>query len=313
MPDWLQLAFVEDVLGTSLRLAVPVAFAALGGVLSERSGVYNIGLEGMMLAGAFGAAIGAFLSGTALGGLALAILLGMSGALILAVLAIRFGINQIVCGIAINLLFLGLTAYLARLILGRDATTKTLPGFSSIEIPLLSDIVFVGPILFSENVLVYLLFLVVPLLYWIMYRSAWGLNVRATGENPAAVDAAGVSVFGVRYACVLASGALAGIGGAYIVLAQVFVFTEHMSAGKGFIALAAIILGRWNPVGAVAAALFFGFCDAVQLRLQFANPAVPYQIFVALPYIASILALIGFYGRVRPPAMIGIPYRRESK
>ncbi len=313
MPDWLDMASLTDVMTTSLRLTIPIAFAAIGGVLSERSGVYNIGLEGMMLGGAFGAALGVFLTGMPIVGLLTGIAIGMVAALILAYLAIALGINQIVCGIAINILLLGLTSYFARLILGHGATTTTLAGFHAIAIPLLSRIPLVGPVMFNQDPLVYLLYLLAPATNLILYRTTWGLNIRATGENPGAADSAGVPVFVVRYCCVLASGAFAGIGGAYIVLAQVFVFTEHMSAGKGFIALAAVILGRWNPLGAVAAALFFGFCDALQLRLQFANPAVPYQIFVALPYVASILALVGFYGRVRQPAAVGAIYRRESK
>ena len=313
MPDWLMIGSVTDVLSTTLRLSVPIAFAALGGVITERSGVWNIGLEGMILAGAFGAALGVFLTGQPFMGLIVGILCGMLLAVILAVLTITLGVNQIVSGIAINLLSIGLTAYFARLIFGLDATTKALAGFSDWPIPGLVDIPVAGPVLFDQDPLVYLLYMLVPIIYWGLYRTAWGLNIRATVENPNAADTAGVAVFVVRYVCLIMSGALAAIGGAYIVLAQVFVFTEHMSAGKGFIALAAIILGRWNPFGAVLAALLFGFCDALQLRLQFANPSVPYQVFVALPYVVSILALVGFYGRVKPPAASGIPYRREAK
>lgn len=313
MPDWLQMASVTDVLSTSVRLSVPIAFAAVGGVITERSGVWNIGLEGMILAGAFGAALGVFLTGEPFLGLVIGILCGMLLALVLAILTITLGVNQVVSGIAINLLSIGLTAYSARLIFGIDATTKALAGFSNWPIPGLADIPIAGPVLFNQNPLVYLLYLLVPITSWCLYRTPWGLNIRATGENPNAADTAGIAVFMVRYICLILSGALAAIGGAYIVLAQVFVFTEHMSAGKGFIALAAIILGRWNPFGAVLAALLFGFCDALQLRLQFANPSVPYQAFVALPYIVSILALVGFYGRVKPPAASGVPYRREAK
>jgi general nucleoside transport system permease protein len=266
-----------------------------------------------MLAGAFGGALGTFMTGSPLGGFVVAICLGMLGASVLAVLAVRFAVNQIVCGIAINLVIIGLTAYLARLIFGLDATTQTLPGFSPVAIPILSGIPIVGPVFFNQDPLVYLMYVICLFLFWLLYRSEFGLQIRATGENPAAADTAGVPVFYIRFVCVVLSGALAGIGGAYIVLSQVFVFTEHMSAGKGFIALAAIILGRWDPIGAVAASWFFGFCEALQLRLQFANPSVPYQFFSALPYIASILALIGVYGRFKPPTAVGIPYRRESK
>ncbi len=313
MGDWLDPASIVDILRTSLRLAIPIAFAAMGGVISERSGIYNIGLEGMMLSGAFGGALGGFLTGSAIGGVLFGIGLGMLGAAVLGILAIRLGINQIVCGIAINLVAIGLTAFLARLVFGLNATTQSLPGFTAIPIPLLSDIPILGPVFFNQDPLIYLLYLLAPALYWLLYRSTFGLDIRATGENPAAADSAGVPVFQVRMLAVLMSGALAGLGGAYIVVSQVFVFTEHMSAGKGFIALAAIILGRWDPIGALLASWFFGFCEAVQLRLQFANPNVPYQVFTALPYIASILALIGVYGRFKPPASVGIPYRRESK
>jgi ABC-type uncharacterized transport system permease subunit len=313
MVEWLDASLITDMLRSSLRLMIPIGYAAMGGVLCERSGVYNIGLEGMMLAGAFGGALGTFLTGSPMGGLLVGILLGMSGAIALGVLAVLFSVNQIVCGIAINLVVIGLTAFFARLIFGLDATTQTLPGFSAMAIPLLSQIPIVGPVLFNQDPLVYLMYAVCPFLYWLLYRSEFGLQIRATGENPAAADTAGVPVFRIRFMCVLLSGALAGIGGAYIVLSQVFVFTEHMSAGKGFIALAAIILGRWDPIGSVMASWFFGFCEALQLRLQFANPEVPYQFFTALPYVASILALIGVYGRFKPPAAVGIPYRRESK
>jgi simple sugar transport system permease protein len=313
MAEWLEPTAIVDMLRTSLRLTIPIAFAAMGGVLSERSGVYNIGLEGMMLGGAFGAALGTFLTGSPFGGVAVGILLGMAGALVLAVLSVYLGVNQIVCGIAINLVVIGLTAFFARLIFGLDATTQTLPGFTALALPLLSEIPIIGPVFFHQDPLIYLLYVMVPLLFWLVYRSDFGLAVRATGENPAAADSAGVPVFRIRFICVLLSGALAGLGGAYIVVSQVFVFTEHMSAGKGFIALAAIILGRWDPLGATLASWFFGFCEALQLRLQFANPQVPYQFFTALPYVASILALIGVYGRFKPPAAVGIPYRRESK
>ena len=306
-------ALLVDFLGTSLRLSVPLVFAAVGGLLAERSGVYNIALEGMMLAGAFGAAVGAYLSGAALPGLGLGLLLGAAGGLLLAVLGVSLKVNQIVAGIAINLLAVGLTAFLARQIFGLDATTTTLAGFRPVPIPLLADIPGLGPVLFDQDPLVYLLYLLIPVAHWLLFRTPWGLEVRATGESPSAADSAGVPVYRVRYACVILSGCLAALGGCYLLLSQVHLFTEHMSAGKGFIALAALILGRWTPLGALFACLFFGLCDALQLRLQFANPGVPYQIFVILPYVASILALIGFYGRVRPPAAAGLPYDRESR
>jgi general nucleoside transport system permease protein len=306
-------AQLADFLATTLRLSVPIVFAALGGVLSERSGVFNIGLEGMMLAGAFGAAVGAYFAGTPYAGIAVGMLCGAAGALILAYLAISLGVNQIVSGIAINMLMLGLTAFLSRVVFQGQANTMTLDGFKPFAIPGLAKIPVLGPVLFDQDLLVYAMYGLVALMLWMMYRSRWGLNIRAVGENPRAVDTAGISVPRLRYACVLASGAIAGLGGCYLVLSQLFLFSEHMSAGKGFIALAAVILGRWNPLGALLACLLFGFFDALQLRLQFANPEVPYQAFVMLPYAVSILALIGLVGKPIPPASVGLHYKREAK
>lgn len=306
------LQALADLLGTSLRLSIPITFAAIGGVIAERSGVFNIALEGCILGGAFGAAVGAYLFGSPVAGLAVALLVAMFAGLILAALAVGLAINQLVAGIAINILMLGLTSYLARLILGADATS-TLPGFGPVALPVLSAIPYLGPALFKADILTYAMYLLVPLSWWALYRTPWGLALRAIGDYPVAADSAGISVPKVRFVAVMLSCALAGLGGAYIVLAQVHVFTENMSSGKGFIALAALILGRWNPVGAFMACLFFGFCDALQLRLQFGAPDVPYQLLSMVPFIASFLALVFFAGKVRPPAAIGTKYERGGK
>ncbi|MEE8246222.1 MAG: ABC transporter permease [Alphaproteobacteria bacterium] len=310
---FLDPALLTDFLRTTVRLSVPLVFAAVGGVLSERSGVYNIGLEGMMLAGAFGAAVGAFFFDSALMGLAVGAATGMLAALILAVLGVSLGVNQIVTGIAINLLVVGLTSFLSRVVFGAQANTLELDGFRPLAIPGLVAIPVLGPVLFGQDALVYLMYVIVVAMYLMMFKTPWGLAIRAVGENPRAADTAGISVVGVRYACVLGSGALAGMGGCFLVLSQVFLFSENMSAGKGFIALAAVILGRWNPVGALLACVLFGFFDALQLRLQFMNPETPYQIFVMLPYLVSILALVGLVGKPTPPAAAGLPYKRESQ
>jgi len=303
---------LSDFLSTSLRLSIPIIFAAVGGVLSERSGVFNIALEGCILGGAFGAAVGAFLLGTPFGGLVFGLLVAGGAGVILAGLAVGLGINQLVAGIAINILMVGLTSFLARLILGAEATS-TLPGFHPLAIPGLVAIPVIGPVFFNQDFLTYLMYLTVPFAWWFLYKTPWGLNVRAIGDYPVAADSAGISVPKVRTACVIASCMLAGLGGCYIVLSQVFVFTEHMSAGKGFIALAALILGRWNPLGAFLACIFFGFSDALQLRLQFNSPDVPYQLFSMVPFVASFLALVFFAGKVRPPAAIGKKYIRGGK
>lgn len=304
---------LTDFLGTSLRLSVPLVFAALGGVLSEKSGVFNISLEGMMLAGAFGAAVGAFFLNDPFGGLLVGILCGMAAGLVLAGLGVSLGVNQIVVGIAINIFVLGITAFLSRIVFGAQANTLHLPGFKAWAVPLLSSIPIAGPVLFGQDFIVYLMFACVLLVHLFLYWTPWGLQVRAVGENPAAADSAGVSVSVVRYGCVIAGGALAALGGCYIVLSQVFLFSEHMSAGKGFIALAAVILGRWNPIGAMGACLLFGFFDALQLRLQFNYPEIPHEFFVMLPYVISILALVGLVGKPTPPAAVGRHYRRGSR
>jgi simple sugar transport system permease protein len=304
---------LSDFLSTSLRLSVPLIFAALGGVLSERSGVFNISLEGMILAGAFGAAVGAFFTNDPIGGLIVGMLFGMAAGLVLSGLGVSLGVNQIVVGIAINLFVIGITAFLSRIVFGAQANTLQLPGFRPFAVPLLSAIPIIGPAVFGQDVLVYAMLACVVLVYVFLYKTPWGLAVRAVGENPAAADSAGINVNLTRYACVIVAGALAALGGCYLVLSQVFLFSEHMSAGKGFIALAAVILGRWSPVGAMLACLLFGFFDALQLRLQFNYPAIPHEFFVMLPYLMSILALVGLVGKPTPPSAVGQHYRREAK
>ncbi len=307
------LRLLTDFLSTSLRLSVPLVFAAIGGVLSERSGVFNISLEGMILAGAFGAAVGAFFLNDPFGGLLIGILFGMAAGVVLAGMGVSLGVNQIVAGIAINLFVLGITAFLSRIVFGAQANTLQLPGFRAFSLPVLSAIPIVGPVLFGQDLLVYVMFASVLAVHMFLYWTPWGLAVRAVGENPAAADSAGISVNTVRYACVIAGGAFAGMGGCYLVLSQVFLFSEHMSAGKGFIALAAVILGRWTPGGAMLACLLFGFFDALQLRLQFTYQEIPHEFFVMLPYVISILALVGLVGKPQPPAAVGRHYRREAK
>jgi len=313
MPDlFTSLASLTEFLSTALRLAVPLIFAAVGGIYAERSGVFNLSLEGCVLGGAFGAAVGSYVTGSPFGGLALGLVVAALIGVLLAGMAVGMAINQLVAGIAINILVLGLTSYLARLILGADATS-TLPGFHDVALPLLSGIPVIGKVLFDKDLLTYAMYLLVPLGWWVLFRTPLGLNIRAVGDYPVAADSAGINVTRLRFGTVVASCAIAGMGGIYIVLSQVYVFTENMSAGKGYIALAALILGRWNPVGALLACLFFGASDALQLRLQFSNADVPYQLFSMVPFVASFLALVIFAGKVKPPAAIGIKYVRGGK
>jgi simple sugar transport system permease protein len=272
----LDTTLISDVLASSVRLGTPIAFAALGGVFAERSGTYNVALEGGMLTG-----------------------------LLLGGLVIRLRVNQLVAGLAVNILVGGLTAFGARLVFGDMVGGARVAGFSTFEIPVLSSLPIIGDALFAQDPLFYLLILLGGLSWWWMFRSNAGLDFRAVGENPRAADVAGVPVFRFKYVALAISGAMAALGGMHLVLSQVYVFTEGMSAGKGFIALAAIILGRWSPAGAIAAALLFGFFDAVQFKLQFSNPEVPYQLFLILPYVASLAALIFLVGKTRAPASVG--------
>ena len=302
-----------DIRATGLRLAVPLIFAALGGIWCERAGVFNLALEGSVLGGAFGAALGAFFLQSVWGGLLGGLLAAGLVGLLLATMTVRLAINQMVAGIAINMLVIGMTSFFARMAFSEQAASALLPGFTTLPVPGLASIPVIGDILFQQNLLVYLLYGLVPLAWWLLFRTSWGLNLRATGEYPRAADSAGLNVFRIRFLSVVGSCVIAGLGGCYLVLSQVFMFTEHMSAGKGFIALAALILGRWNPVGALAACLLFGLADALQLRLQFGHPDVPYQLFVVLPYVASIAALVIFAGKIRPPAAAGEYFKRGGK
>lgn len=303
----------EDFLATSVRLSIPIVFAAIGGVFSERSGVYNIGLEGMILLGAFGAAVGSFFSGQPLVGLVVGASCGFLGGLLLSFLNVILKVDQFVSGIAVNILCLGLTAFLARTIFQGQGNTTILAGFEKINIWPFSNLPIVGKVIFGQDLMIYLAYLLIPASWFVLTKTKWGLFIRAAGDDPLAADSSGIPVNRLRFCCVTLSCVIASLGGCYLVLSQVFVFSEHMSAGKGFVALAAIILGRWKPVWILSACLFFGVCDALQLRLQFENPDIPYQAFVILPYVASIVAIVVLAGKSRAaPEAIGKPYTRGS-
>lgn len=306
-------AQLSDFLNTGIRLGTPVAFAALGGLICERAGVFNIALEGQIILGAFGAAIGSYVFGFGSGGLLICVALSTLSGLLLAVLSITLAVNQIVAGLAINMFALSVTSFLSRIVFESGSMNLTLNGFARLKIPLLVDIPFIGPLLSNQDVIFYILILLIIMVWVTLYKTSLGLAIRATGENPAAADSAGIPVFTLRYGCVIIGSMIAGMGGAYLVLSQVFLFSDHMSAGKGFIALAAIILGRWTPIGALLACLLFGILDAFQLRMQFQNPEIPFQMFLALPYIVAILAFVGLIGKVHAPAATGQVYDREVR
>jgi simple sugar transport system permease protein len=297
------------LLASTIRNATPLIFAALGGMFSERSGVVNIGLEGLMLISAFAGVVGASLAGSALVGLGFALAAGLIFALIHALMCITFEADQIISGTAINLLALGGTGFLMVQIFGSGGTSPRVPGFKEVPIPLLSDIPLIGPALFNQSLLVYLMYLLIPITWFAVFRTPFGLRLRATGEVPEAVDTAGVSVSRMRYYGVALSGLLAACGGVYLSMGILSAFTEGMTNGRGFIALAALIFGRWNPIGAAGAALLFGFAQAV--TFQAPQEIIPLEFIQMLPYILTIVVLAGFGGRAIAPAAIGRPYRKE--
>jgi len=298
-----------QLLASTIRNATPLVFAALGGMFSERSGVVNIGLEGLMLISAFAGVVGAFLSGSAVVALGFALAAGLIFALIHALMCVTFEADQIISGTAINLLALGGTGFLMVSIFGAGGTSPRVEGFGEVPIPLLSSIPVVGSALFSQSLLVYLMYVMVPVTYFVLFRTPFGLRLRATGESPEAVDTAGVSVGRMRYYGVALSGLLASLGGIYLSMGLLSAFTENMTGGRGFIALAALIFGRWNPIGAAGAALLFGFALAV--TVQAPQDLVPQEFLLMTPYVLTIVALAAFGGRAIAPAAIGKPYRKE--
>jgi simple sugar transport system permease protein len=298
-----------QLLASTIRNATPLVFAALGGMFSERSGVVNIGLEGLMLISAFAGVVGAFLSGSAVVALGFALAAGLVFALIHALMCVTFEADQIISGTAINLLALGGTGFLMVSIFGAGGTSPRVEGFGEVPIPLLSGIPVVGPALFSQSVLVYLMYVMVPVTYFVLFRTPFGLRLRATGESPEAVDTAGVSVGRMRYYGVALSGLLAALGGIYLSMGLLSAFSEGMTNGRGFIALAALIFGRWNPIGAAGAALLFGFALAVTFSAP--QEVIPNEFLQMIPYVLTILALAAFGGRAIAPAAIGRPYRKE--
>ncbi len=304
------ITFFSDYLAASLRLAVPLAFAALGGLYSERSGVLNIALEGMLLTGAFTSAAATFYTGNVWLGVLAALVFGGLVGLLHAFLCVTWRVDQLVSGLAINLVASGLTSFLARLVF-HGGSAQRLPGIEPISIPVLANIPLLG--LLQQDLLVYLLVLLVPLSTYILFYTSPGLTLRAVGEYPQAADTSGISVQRVRYLCVMISGCLAGLGGAYLTLVQVKYFAEGMSAGKGFIAIAALIFGKWHPVGTALACLLFAATEALQLRIQALGINIPYQFLVMLPYAIAILALVGLAGKSTPPAALGVAYIKENR
>ncbi|MBH0238596.1 ABC transporter permease [Methylobrevis albus] len=313
------------ILASTMRLTVPLLLAALAGLYSERAGVFDIGLEGKMLAGAFAAGATAAVTGSAWAGLGMAVVVAVALSLVHGFASITHRGNQIVSGVAINFVAAGLTALLGQAWFQQGGRTPQVSGdarFSPIVLPFTEEIAAVpilGPVyrslLSGQNLLTWIAFLAVPLSFYVLYRTRFGLRLRAVGENPAAVDTAGISVTWLRYRAVIICGVLTGLAGTYLAIAQSANFVKDMSAGKGYIALAALIFAKWKPVPVMFACLLFGFLDAVAIRLQ-GTPVpfigtVPVQIFQALPYVLTVILLAGFIGTAVPPKAGGVPYTKE--
>jgi ABC-type uncharacterized transport system permease subunit len=294
-----------------LLLSVPLIYGAMAGVLSERSGVINIAIEGQLLAGAFASGVLASLTQKTWIGLIIAPFAGAIISWLLAVFATRFGVDQVILGFVLNVLVIGLTDFLyKRLLIPYQDTWNSAPSLSPIKIPILWKIPLLGPIFFDQTIIVYLMYFLVAVIHLGLFKSKWGLRMRAVGEHPTAAESVGINVNKVRFRNVVLAGAIAGLGGAYFTLGAVGTFGKEMTAGKGFIALAALIFGRWSPLGAVAAALIFGFADNLQSVLSITGTPIPSEFMLMVPYIATIIAVSGFVGRVRAPAADGVPYKR---
>lgn len=309
---------IEHILAATIRQATPILIVALGEIIAERAGILNIGLEGLMIFSAFIGWLSAFYVGSALAGLApwVGLLCGaLSGVLLaalFAVLILRFKTDQVVTGTGINLLAFGLVEVLYRRIFGETGDELKGTIFQPVDIPFLSDLPFIGTILFRHNVWVYFAFLAVPAVYFYLFHTYDGLAIQACGEHPKSADTVGVNVLKLQAKCVLFGGLMAGIAGSYLSLADVPYFSTEMTAGRGFIALAIVIFGKWHPTKACGAALLFGLGNAVSDRLQvIPDLFIAYQFLGMLPYVLTLLVLAGFVGRADPPAALTLPYHRE--
>lgn len=304
---------VPGLLIGAVALSTPLIFGAMGGVISERVGVINIAIEGQLLAGAFVSAVVASITGSTYVALLAALIAGALTASLLAVFSIRYFVNQVIVGVVLNVLVVGLTSFLYSVVLTKNTETlNSPPRFARIDIPVLSQIPILGPVLFRQTLIVYLMYIAVALVFFGLFHTKWGLRLRAVGEHPQAADTVGINVARTRFWNVCLAGAIAGLGGAYFTLGSVGAFGKEMTAGAGYIALAAVIFGRWDPVRATLAALLFGFASNLQNVLGIIGSPVPSEFMLMLPYVVTIFAVAGLVGHVRGPAAAGKPYASRS-
>ncbi len=302
--------FVSQLLVATVALGAPLLLAALGELISETAGVINIELEGMMLCGAFAGVLGAFETGSVAFGFLAAAVGGLFLAAVHGITSLVFGANQVVSGIVLNVFALGLTSFLLTTVLGSTISPVASPP--ALRVPGLADIPGIGRAFFDQNGVVYAAYLLVPVVWWVLNRTTLGLALKAAGERPQAAESLGVLVVPMRWLALLACGVLAGVGGGLLALGSIGFFTQNMTAGRGFIALAAVVFGRWRPFGTAAAVLLFALADAFQIRVQALGIVhIPFQFLVMLPYLVTLVALAGLLRRMRPPSALGVNYVPE--
>ncbi|MEI7885686.1 MAG: ABC transporter permease, partial [Clostridia bacterium] len=286
-------ANISGYLQSVIRMATPLALASIGGMFTARTGIMNFALEGIMIMGAFMGAYGSYLTGNPWFGVLLSIVGGISMALILGFTSVTAKVNQVVAGTGINMLAMGLTSYLQNVIYGIGAKPSTVASFKTIALPLISNIPLIGPVLFKQTVFTYFVYFLVPISAYVIFKTPFGLAMRAVGDYPAAADSLGISVPKIRYISVILSGALGGLSGAFLSIGTLSVFMEKMTSGRGYLAWATVTVGKWNPFGIFGASVLFGAADALQMRLQSLSINFPYQFLVMLPYILTMLVLAG--------------------
>jgi simple sugar transport system permease protein len=311
--EFLDLAFISGLMGATMRMATPIIFAALGEILTERAGVLNLGIEGIMLMGAMTGFLFTFTTGSIWFGVFAAACVGMLLGFLMALLSVNLGLSQHVSGLGITLFATGLAMFIYRLHFGSPTVPPVIQPFKQVALPVLSKIAVIGPGLFTQYALTYIAWLLVPALSILLYRTTIGLKIRTVGENPVVADTVGVNVILTRTLCLVAGGALMGIGGAFLTLAHQNMFLIDVIGGRGWVAIAMVIFGNWNPLKATIGTLIFGFLDGLQLRLQSVGVVLSFHLFLMIPYLLTIIALIGVSRRAAVPAGLLKPYRREEK
>ena len=314
MDEILAQVFQFGFFAAMIRIATPLLFATIGELFAERSGVLNLGIEGIMLLSAMTGFSAAYFTGNLWLGVAAAMLTGALCGALMGLLTVTFGLSQHVSGLGLTLLCSGLAFFFYRVIFGQPSSPPNIEAFKTVEIPILSAIPFIGPVVFNQYALVYMALLLIPLAAFVLYKTPWGLHLRTVGESPHAADSAGVNVAAVRYQALILSGTLMAIGGAFLSMAQFNAFTFGVISGRGWVCIALVVFGQWSPWKSAGAAFLFAFIDALQLRLQASAVIdVPYQVFLMMPFVLTIVAMALVSRNVRVPAALLVPFRKEER